>query len=124
MAVLRSGLSQFRKCIFGVFYCQATSHSPLSALPQPSDLFPSVTNTRRVCTGPEQASAQWQFFGRDLVYFSMLHLIAVDGTYQNRFSNKWHAKVMTKRGLMSDVNHVLFASSNAMSFQEEQTATF
>lgn len=81
------------------------------ALPSPTDLFPSMTNIRPVCTSREQTSPQRQLLGRDVVYLSVPCLITLGGTYQNRFSSKWHTKALMKSGLLSDVNHPPFASS-------------
>lgn len=89
-------------------------------LPGPTDLFPSMTNTRPACTSREQTSPEWQFLGRNLVYLSVPHLITLDGTYQNRFSSKWHAKALMKSCLLSDVNHLPFASSKVLSVLENQ----
>lgn len=89
-------------------------------LPSPTDLFPSMTNNRPACTSREQTSPEWQFLGRNLVYLSVPHLITLDGTYRNRFSSKWHAKALMKSGLLSDVNHLPFASSKVLSMLEKQ----
>lgn len=85
------------------------------ALPSPTDLFPLTTNIRPLCMNREQTSSQWQFLGRDLVYLPVPHLITLGGTYQNRFSSKWHTKALMKSGLLSYVNHLLFASSKVLS---------
>lgn len=90
-------------------------------LPSPTDLFSSTTNIRPACTSREQTSPEWQFLGRDLVYLSVPHLIALGGTYQNRFSSKWHAKALMKSGLLSDVNHLPFASSKVLPMLERKT---
>lgn len=89
-------------------------------LPSPTDLFPLMTNIRPACTSREQTSPEWQFLGRDLVYLSVPHLMTLDGTYRNRFSSKWHAKALMKSGLLSDVNHLPFASSKVLSMLEKQ----
>lgn len=88
--------------------------------PSPTDLFPLMTNIRPAYTSREQTSPEWQFLGRDLVYLSVPHLITLDGTYQNRFSSKWHAKALIKSSLLSDVNHIPFASSKVLSMLEKQ----
>jgi len=89
-------------------------------LPSPTDLFPSMATIRFACTSREQTSPEWQVLGRNLVYLSVPHLITLEGTYQNRFSSKWHAKALMKSGLLSDVNHLPFASSKVLSVPEKQ----